>query len=146
MPHCDLSGRSTNKTMPRQETGGAIVLHLPFPPSVNMIWRGRRHGTWTVYKSRKYKDWIRQAGLQWILQSRNMDKKEIHGKFNAKIVLAAPDKRIRDVDNYAKVLLDFAKTMRIIDDDRFCHKLISEWGNGQDAPMGCCLILEPHKP
>jgi crossover junction endodeoxyribonuclease RusA len=79
-----------------------MKFELPFPPSVNHYWRHRvigRHAS--VYISADGMDFRREVvkamqGLGYKLVSR----------LNVKIYLFPPDRRNRDLDNYAKGTLD----------------------------------------
>lgn len=121
------------------QLGAKVVVHTPYPPSVNAIWRhvGKR-----VYRTPKYMTWLATAGQEWLVQRAKLKVKAIQGPFRATIILVPPDKRVRDIDNPIKCLLDLAKSLRITDDDSLCQKVSAEWGTAAQAPMGCCLILE----
>lgn len=117
-----------------------IEVFLPFPISMNAIWRGRQRG---VYRSPRYQAWSKQAGLAWLEQKPVGTNQRITGTFSAHIVLYPPDKRRRDLDNPVKVVLDFAKHHGLISDDHLCQKLLVEWGVG---PTGCRLVLNDYQP
>lgn len=117
-----------------------ITLNLPFPVSVNAIWRGKHKG---AYKSPKYKAWITQAGLEWMTQKVKQPK-QIPGEFSAFIILARPDKRVRDIDNFAKGIMDFCKAHNLIVDDKLCSRLYIRWGKPHEAPLGSKVILKNH--
>lgn len=98
-----------------------IVLDLPWPPSLNAIWRsGNRH----VYRNPKYVRWINQAGLL----AKAYRYPTITGRFKAKIILNPPTKREIDVDNRVKVLLDLAEAIGLIENDKKCRLLIVSYG------------------
>lgn len=79
-------------------------LVLPWPPSVNRLWRhvqiGRSVRTIVSREGREYK-----AAVQAACLDQNVPK-GIHYKIALKIKLEPPDKRKRDIDNCCKALLD----------------------------------------
>jgi crossover junction endodeoxyribonuclease RusA len=95
----------------------AIKFSLPFPPSVNSCFQGgsgqRR------FKSRKYKDWEREA----MLVSKNVEKFDEPVRISYLFFL--PDRRVRDLSNYLKVTEDLIVTRGIIPDDD--HNWIPEF-------------------
>src|SRR5512147_2723677 len=110
-----------------------ISLNLPWPPSVNAIWRKNKR---SVYRSSKYVSWIKQAS--WIAK---LGKHQpIKGEFSATIILNPPDKRRIDIDNRVKVLLDLAQKVSLIDDDCLCRLLVVSYGEGES---GAKLTLAP---
>lgn len=95
-------------------------IELPFPPSVNSIWRSNRG---RVHKSEKYEKWLQSAG--WTLKSQKV--KPVFGPFIMEIVACRPDKRRRDLDNLTKVLSDLLTTHGIIKDDCLACEIHSKW-------------------
>lgn len=79
-------------------------LVLPWPPSVNRLWRhvqiGRSVRTIVSQEGREYKVAVWTACLE------QGAPKGIQGKVALKIKLEPPDKRKRDIDNCCKALLD----------------------------------------
>lgn len=123
----------------RATVNTVIHVHCTYPPSVNAIWR---HTGKRVYRTPQYMSWLTTAGQEWLVQRAKLKVKSIQGPFRATIILVPPDKRKRDVDNPIKALLDLAKHLQITGDDSLCWKVSAEWGFNDQAPMGCCLILE----
>lgn len=117
----------------------SIVIDLPFPPSVNSIWRGSgKH----VYRSEKYKDWIADAWGCWLCQRATQKEKSIKGYYTLTVILNAPDKRLRDVGNYEKATSDFLEKIRVIQNDCLCCDQHLVWGDQDDAPLGMRVILD----
>lgn len=117
----------------------SIVIDLPFPPSVNSIWRGSgRH----VYRSTKYKDWIADAWGCWLCQRATQKEKSIKGYYTLEIIINAPDGRRRDLGNYEKVVSDFLESSHIIDNDCLCQDLHLAWGAKEDAPLGVRVVID----
>ena len=130
----------------------AIIVDLPFPISVNRIWRGSgRH----VYRSKEYMAWINQAGLLWNVQKRGgtvlpskgypksvADITPIKGVYSLHIIFHPPDKRRRDIGNLEKVCSDFIQSVGLIEDDHYCRELHLVYGSSNDAPYGARLTIE----
>lgn len=113
-----------------------IDIHLPAPPSTNRIWQATKAGPKRYSKSDDYIAWIKHADKT--AQSMGMFRgiKMIRGAFEARIVL---QRRKGDLDNRIKGLLDWAQSRNLIADDKYCERVVAEWG---DAPVGCRLILK----
>ncbi len=114
-----------------------IVIHLPYPVSVNHIWK---HGKGTSFLSRQYSAWKKTAGQEWLLQKKNQPK-AISGPYGAILIAVKPDRRRRDLDNLTKVCKDFAVQHGLVPDDSLCEKLYVRWGTPKEAPLGAKLIL-----
>lgn len=96
-----------------------------FPPSVNNLFanvqgKGRR-------KSERYRMWSRIAQTEILAGRAKWPIKRIGGPVEVVIELGRPDKRKRDLDNYAKALLDTLVEMDVIDDDRQIEDLRLRW-------------------
>lgn len=85
-------------------TAGPIELRLPWPPSVNTIWRNvvinKRPRTLLSASGRKWFD----AATVEVVQQRAGSK--LLGRVHVDVTLHAPDRRAIDIDNRAKALLD----------------------------------------
>lgn len=116
----------------------AIRLELPFPPSVNSIWRGGRGGR--HYLSPKYKAWKEAAATAAISQAQG---RRVAGLFEISVELVKPDRRKRDLDNVAlKAVLDLLKEIKLTDDDSNCVGIRAAW-----SPAGppLLVIVSPHE-
>ena len=117
----------------------SIILDLPFPPSVNAVWRSNRG---RVHKSKKYTDWLAEAWGCWLEQKPAQKVKSIKGRYTLEIILSPPDKRLRDLGNYDKGLSDFLQTHGIIENDYLCRKLSLAWDDERPTiPSRARLIL-----
>lgn len=85
-----------------------ISLDLPYPPTVNHYWgvAGKRRFVGT--KGRQF----RQAVLE---ASEGVQK--VDGRISMRIELYPPDRRIRDIDNITKALLDACMHAGCYEDD-----------------------------
>lgn len=115
-----------------------IQVTLPFPISVNRIWRSKGK---SVYRSPAYVQWLKQAGLAWLTQRPTSKYKRIEGPYALHAVFYPPDKRHRDLGNLEKVIQDFAQSVGIIENDSFCRKITLEYGDTADAPLGARLTF-----
>lgn len=112
----------------------SIQIDLPWPPGANHLWRS---GRGRVYRSKKYMDWIHEAGWHIKLAKFSM----IEGEFSASIVLNPPDKRRVDLDGRIKAILDLAQTHHLIENDYLCRLLVVAYGP-EGAIPGACLTLK----
>lgn len=95
------------------------VLMMPFPPSVNHIWRSFR-------RSSGYTAWIKEADFQGMQQK---PLPRFDGPVDVTIKLGRPDKRERDLDNLAKGILDRLEAWEVIENDNLVHRLSLEWSD-----------------
>lgn len=106
-----------------------LTLVLPFPPSVNHYWRH-------VIMGKYVRTLISAAGREFKLNV----TQALQNQLGAKIVpilcdcrlyvsLHAPDRRRRDVDNYAKALLDSLTDAGVWADDSQIRDLRLVWGD-----------------
>lgn len=81
-----------------------IELRLPWPPSVNSIWRNivinRRPRT---LLSKQGREWFASAAIE-VMQQRAGSR--LLGRVAVDLTLHAPDRRAIDIDNRAKAVLD----------------------------------------
>ena len=83
-----------------------LTIVLPFPPSVNGYWRhaiiGKSVRTLISAAGREFKRKVAKA----VRIQLGGQLEPIRGHCRLYVALHAPDRRRRDVDNYAKALLD----------------------------------------
>lgn len=87
------------------------MIALPFPPSVNALWRNVRGRTLLSAAGRQY----RAAGVSAALLARSAAFGE--GLVSVDIVAWLPDRRRRDADNMFKAPLDVLVAAGVINDD-----------------------------
>lgn len=97
------------------------VVHLPFPPSVNGVFR-RHNGS---RLSKKYRQWRDAAALML----RSQQPAPVEGKVSLALDYQAPDRRIRDLDNLLKAPLDLLVSEGLIaaDDSRTVREIHARW-------------------
>lgn len=90
-----------------------LTLCLPFPPSLNSYWRKSAKGMYIDKKGREFREAVLAKYKSPVpLFTKNK-------RLSVQIRLFAPDRRKRDVDNYAKGLLDaLAKANIFVDDSQ----------------------------
>ncbi len=99
-----------------------LTFRLPAPPSVNALYINRKHGTgYGRIKSPAYRAWITQADKQYLVQG--LGRHRMSGRYRVEI--AVPEGR-KDIDGYAKAILDWMVSRQITDDDKFLAKLTIE--------------------
>ena len=102
----------------------SITLRLPYPTSVNRIWRS---GKGKVFRSTEYQAWIAEAQGCWLQQKSKQEHKTIKGEYCLSIKAARPDKRRRDIGNLEKVVSDLLESMGVIEDDCLANRITMEW-------------------
>ena len=98
-----------------------VSLRLPVPPSVNQLY-GNRRGC--RYKTKRYRDWLLQAGLYHVAQWRKTG--ELYGQGAYIVHIRIPQKLRGDADNRIKPILDFLVSRSVTDDDKHCQKVTCE--------------------
>src|SRR5262245_4004854 len=95
-----------------------VVIHLPFPISVNEI-RG-----WRKYPSTDYEEW------QWRAKAALVSQRPRRIMGPVTITLTYADRGRSDIDNLAKGVLDILVREHIIEDDnrRVLRRLDAVWG------------------
>lgn len=120
----------------------SIIVNVPFPPSVNNIWRSPT-GYGRTIKSEEYRLWLKTAFGHWMQVKSKQQIKHIIGPYRLEITLTPPDKRRRDIGNYEKALSDFLQAAGIVEDDHWCEVLHVVWDRSADATPGARLVLVP---
>lgn len=118
-----------------------ISLVLPFPPSLNTYWRhvvmGRAARVLISKEGRAYREAVGQA----IMQQRP-GRLPGERKLCVRMVIQPPDARRRDLDNYAKAVLDALTHAGVWGDDFQIDKLTLE--RGEKCQGGrLVLTIEP---
>jgi crossover junction endodeoxyribonuclease RusA len=99
-----------------------IELELPFPPTLNTMWRRGPRSTYLSQRGKQYRSdvlgVVRQQGVWETLDQR----------LAVTIVLYPPDKRQRDLDNYPKAILDSLTHAKVWVDDSQVDELVVRRG------------------
>lgn len=79
-----------------------LVLFLPFPPSINHYYvSGRNRQRFISAAGSRFR-----ADVGKSLEENNAINLKLDMKLNVEVILYPPDKKVRDLDNYMKALLD----------------------------------------
>lgn len=118
-----------------------VVIDLPFPPSVNRIWRGvRRDNGHSVMLSPEYRKWKDSADALALLRRTCRDSNRIAGPFEAAILLNM-EAGLGDIDNRIKAVLDWLQSRQVIENDKLCMELSIKWALPELAPDGCRVTV-----
>ena len=100
-----------------------IVLHLPFPPSLNNMFINGSRGR---FRSQKYDSWIQAAGGEIMRQRPSKVDGPVHLTFEFE---EGRDKRKRDISNLVKAPEDLLVKHGIIeaDDGSIVRSITSKW-------------------
>lgn len=104
-----------------------VTLELPFPPSVNSIWRFSGK---SAYVSKQYSAWKKQADAAYLEQkSQKTVGTPIKGAFEVTMTFSDRKRRWNtDLDNRIKTTLDALQRLKLIENDSKCQKLTAMWG------------------
>lgn len=123
-----------------------LIFDLPYPPSVNRIWRASTRETKKVHLAPSYKAWRDAAGAMMMTQGGWRDRR-LTGPFSADIALCPAKGQLRgDLDNRIKAILDFMQSLLVVANDRNCQRVCAYWVDRADAPEGCRVSLSPWPP
>ena len=95
-----------------------VILHLPWPPTVNSYYGTARSGhKYVAKKGVAFRDAVESA-LHEQAPRLNIDTSMF-----VEVYLYPPDKRKRDLDNYMKALLDALTLAKLWEDDSLIDQL-----------------------
>lgn len=94
-----------------------LMLILPYPPSVNSYWGFKGSHRYLTTKAKIFKQEVLLAFKNTKHKGFGKERLKVH------IVLHAPDKRIRDLDNSIKSLFDAICQAGAFDDDSQIDKI-----------------------
>lgn len=101
-----------------------IELTLPFPPSANHIWQRARKG---MRYTDRYVAWITLATIEARKQNL-IAQGMIEGPYKLTVHAVRPDKRKRDLDNFAfKAVSDLLVRLGVVRDDSDCEMVSARW-------------------
>lgn len=123
-----------------------IILNLPFPISVNSMYRNKKNSFVAKNTSGKkkqrgreyserYKVWKNAAGWDLAIQK----PKPIQGHYNLRVILNQVGNKHYDPDNMVKCISDLLVTHGLIEDDSLCVKISVE--RYKAAKASCDVIV-----
>lgn len=122
----------------------SIVLHLPFPPSLNhanSIGKNKRTGKMQVYPSRDKEKFFRDADGLFLTQKRGLER--VSGPFTYHLILNEDMRHGNsDGDNRGKYCLDYLQRVGLIDNDKLAAGGSWSWG---PCEFGAMLSVYPHR-
>lgn len=95
------------------------MIHLPYPPSVNRLYRSINGRS---ILSRVGREYYRLA-----VPSAEASGINIRGPYVLAITAYRPDRRKRDIGNLEKIVSDTLTKAGVIEDDSLCEAIISRW-------------------
>lgn len=93
-----------------------VFLELPIPPSVNTYWGFHGHQRFLTPKAKLFKQEV------WLEVKKNFVQK-LASPLKVSIRLHFPDRRLRDIDNHIKSLLDALTQAGVWEDDSLIDEL-----------------------
>lgn len=104
-------------------TTPATTFRLPWPPSVNSIYKRTRTGTALSGRAKQYRD-----AVAWTCYEQHV-RRWMDTRLALTITAHAPDRKNRDLDNLLKATLDALEACRVIDDDVHVDRIVIERGD-----------------
>ena len=101
-----------------------MKLTLPFPPTVNTYWRHTPKGVLISASGRSF----RSNAIAAVYMQLGRKPKPLDCDVQVTVVIAPPDRRARDLDNYLKALFDSLTHAGIWKDDSQIKRMAVEWG------------------
>jgi hypothetical protein len=115
-----------------------IILHLPWPPSVNSA---NNYGSKGYYPSKEKQAFVRDAGALFLTQKRALSGQKIEGPFTYHLTLNRSLRHpLADGDNRGKYPLDCAQKFGLIANDRLAEGGSWSWG---ECEHGAMLSIHP---
>jgi len=112
-----------------------IVLDLPYPPSINNYWIASGHRRFISKRGVLF----RQSVMEYVMD--NQVPKLGEQSLSVHIVLRPRSKKLMDIDNCAKAILDACEHAGIFDSDVQVEKLLIERGLPKKGG-GCVVMIE----
>jgi Holliday junction resolvase RusA-like endonuclease len=141
MTRADIKRRKLDQKLDDAEW--SFVLDLPRPPSVNRFIRKLGNRTPSV------RAWIAEADYQlYAARAPHRGRPTeitvmIIGAYEVEFILQRPPNRKFDLDNCIKPLMDWLQRAGLIEDDKYCERLVAVWGR---APLGVKVRLREWSP
>jgi Holliday junction resolvase RusA-like endonuclease len=105
-------------------------LDLPRPPSVNRFMRKLGNKTPCV------RAWVADADYRLWVARKVRAIEPVSGPFEVELAFSRLARG--DLDNPIKPLLDWLQRVELIEDDKYCDRILAQWG---EAPLGVRVRL-----
>jgi hypothetical protein len=122
-----------------------IILHLPWPPSVNSA---NNYGSKGYYPSKEKQAFVRDAGVLFLTQKRALSGQKIEGPFTYHLTLnRALRHPLADGDNRGKYPLDCAQKFGLIAERQACRRRLLVMGrmrargDVEYPSSNCCVCV-----
>ena len=112
-----------------------IALNLPYPPSINNYWIASGHRRFISKRGQEFRQAVWIECLQRRVPKLGSQSLMVH------IILQPRNKKLMDIDNCAKAILDSLEHAGIFDSDVQVQKLLIERGE-QIKGGGCQVMIE----
>ena len=112
-----------------------ITLDLPYPPSINNYWIASGHRRFISKRGQEFRQAVWIECLQRRVPKLGSQSLMVH------IVLKPRNKKLMDIDNCAKAILDSLEHAGIFESDVQVQKLLIERGE-QIKGGGCQVMIE----
>lgn len=113
-----------------------LFLTLPMPPSVNSYWGFKGSQRFLTSKAKTFKQEV------WIAAFNSKHKGFKDARLSITVNVFPPDKRVRDIDNVLKPLLDALTQAKMFDDDGQVDRLTIIRGDVVKNGL-CTVIINP---
>jgi len=110
-----------------------IILDLPYPPSINNYWMTSGHRRYISKRGMEFRKAVVMFCLEWRVRKLGDQAVMVH------IVLKPRSKKLMDIDNCAKAILDSLEHAGIINSDVQVERLVIE--RGKPVKGGGCRVL-----
>lgn len=112
-----------------------VKLDLPYPPSINNYWIASGHRRFISKRGQEFRQAVWIECLQRRVPKLGSQSLMVH------IILKPRNKKLMDIDNCAKAILDSLEHAGVFDSDVQVQKLLIERGE-QVKGGGCQVMIE----
>ncbi len=112
-----------------------VVLNLPYPPSINNYWIASGHRRFISKRGVLFRQSVMEYVMEHEVPKLGEQALSVH------IVLRPRSKKLMDIDNCAKAILDACEHAGIFDSDVQVEKLLIERGLPKKGG-GCVVMIE----
>lgn len=116
-----------------------MIFYLPYPPTVNTYYTVARGRKVLSQRGRKYKT----IAVNEVLAQKTTDR-IMEGRVSISIQLSPPDKRVRDLDNCLKPILDVLSEADVWVDDSQVKRIKADMLD-KCAGGSCVVIVEENR-